>query len=267
MNQRAYRIWASMKNRCTCTTNTGYHKYGGRGITVCEEWLEFQNFYRDMGDPPEGYTLDRIDGNKGYSPDNCRWADSYVQANNTSRNINISYNDKTQTLAQWCRELGIPYNRVKHRYANGIRPPELFSKEKLSPDTSKYMVTYQGKTQSLSKWADELGIKYGTLAERYRQGLRPPELLDTNKLSCVLIEYNGIKKSVADWSDELDIPYSTLVQRYKNGWKPPELFSRESFRGKNTKITFEYEGKEVTVKEYSRLTGIPTYKLYYGAKR
>jgi hypothetical protein len=84
-NSRAYTIWCSMLTRCSNPNHKNYRHYGGRGITVCESWQNsFEAFYNDMGDPPENLTLDRIDNEKGYSKDNCRWA-TWEEQNNNQR--------------------------------------------------------------------------------------------------------------------------------------------------------------------------------------
>ena len=82
---KIYDCWVSMKQRCLNPKATGYKNWGGRGITVCDEWLGFENFYEDMGDKPVGLSIDRKDNNKGYCKSNCRWATPTEQANNKCR--------------------------------------------------------------------------------------------------------------------------------------------------------------------------------------
>jgi hypothetical protein len=79
---RTYGIWAQMKRRCQTPSNGSYDKYGARGVTVCDRWQKFENFLADMGEAPDGLTLDRIDNERGYEPDNCRWATWHQQALN-----------------------------------------------------------------------------------------------------------------------------------------------------------------------------------------
>lgn len=79
---RVYTSWRGMKSRCLNDKTRDYNNYGGRGIKVCERWMKFSNFYKDMGDCPEGFTLDRIDVNGNYEPSNCRWADKTTQSEN-----------------------------------------------------------------------------------------------------------------------------------------------------------------------------------------
>ena len=84
-----YRIWQGLKNRCLNSKGRDYRYYGGRGITVCDEWRDsFLNFYEDMGERPEGTSLDRIDVNGDYTPDNCRWANNIIQARNKRTPVN-----------------------------------------------------------------------------------------------------------------------------------------------------------------------------------
>jgi hypothetical protein len=78
----AFRIWDGMKQRCLNPNSQFYSYYGGRGITVCEDWLSFENFYADMGDPPTGLSLDRVDNDGPYAPWNCRWTDDFAQVKN-----------------------------------------------------------------------------------------------------------------------------------------------------------------------------------------
>lgn len=86
---KTYESWESMKSRCYREKDASYHNYGGRGIKVCERWLEsFENFYEDMGDKPDGYSLDRIDPNGNYEPSNCRWSDWTEQAINRRQKPN-----------------------------------------------------------------------------------------------------------------------------------------------------------------------------------
>lgn len=112
----AYKSWATMKRRCLDTGFKDYPQYGGRGITVCERWLQsFANFLADMGERPAGRTLDRKNSNGDYEPDNCRWATRLTQAGNTGRNHLLTYCGATHTLADWARITGIPYSRLRAR--------------------------------------------------------------------------------------------------------------------------------------------------------
>ena len=115
---RIYNIWTLMKGRCYNIKNRGYKDYGGRGITVCDEWKnDFQKFYdwaMENGYSDE-LSIDRIDNNGNYEPSNCRWTDVITQANNKRSNTIIEYNGEKKTLAEWSREIGINYNVLKDR--------------------------------------------------------------------------------------------------------------------------------------------------------
>jgi hypothetical protein len=124
MENTAYRnkikqiVWR-MKSRCYDPSNQSYKNYGGRGIKVCDEWLNDSNAFVDWAlenGYEKGLEIDRIDYNGDYCPENCRFADDYVQANNKRNNILVTYNGETKSLRRWCRELGLPYRKTHKRY-------------------------------------------------------------------------------------------------------------------------------------------------------
>lgn len=109
-------IWSSMLQRCYNVNATGYKNYGGRGITVCERWKSsFENFFTDMGQRPESLSLDRIDVNGNYSPENCRWATLAQQGENKRNTIYITVDGKTKSLTEWARELGVRKDTLRWR--------------------------------------------------------------------------------------------------------------------------------------------------------
>lgn len=115
--KRLYSIWAKMRHRCEYEKDVAYESYGGRGITVCKEWHDFNSFkdWALCNGYSDDLTIDRIDNNAGYSPSNCRWADRVQQANNTRSNRLLTYNGKTMTLSEWSRELGIFKSTIYRR--------------------------------------------------------------------------------------------------------------------------------------------------------
>ena len=119
-NTPTFNVWSNMKERCLNSNHKSYHRYGGRGISICSRWLEsFQNFLDDMGEMPEGMSIDRIDVNGNYEPSNCRWATYEEQANNRENNRLIEYDGKRQTIAMWARELGMSRQALRHRLEAG----------------------------------------------------------------------------------------------------------------------------------------------------
>ncbi len=114
--------WADIKGRCTCKTNKSYPYYGGRGITLCDEWYDNCKNFIEWGTShgwEPGLTIERIDVDGPYSPDNCKWATRFEQANNMRSNHLLTYNGKTQNIAQWARELGVSDKMLRARIKNG----------------------------------------------------------------------------------------------------------------------------------------------------
>lgn len=114
-----YKAWAGMIQRCTNPQNHKWQRYGGRGISVCKEWRDFENFQRDMGERPPGMTLDRTNNNGDYTPSNCRWATATQQQNNMSTNVRVSIDGEPMTIPQASRAFGISRETIRSRIRSG----------------------------------------------------------------------------------------------------------------------------------------------------
>jgi hypothetical protein len=119
-NHKMYPVWNAMRSRCLNPNNERYGDYGGRGISICDRWLKFENFYKDMGDSYiEGLTIERKNTNGNYEPSNCKWDTRKVQARNTRSNKVITYKGVTATVAEMCETLGIDLRIVYRRLYDG----------------------------------------------------------------------------------------------------------------------------------------------------
>jgi len=116
---KTYSSWLHMSDRCNNSNNDSYHNYGGRGIKICERWADFENFLEDMGERPEGTTIDRIDVNGNYEPSNCRWATIKEQRNNKRGNQKYNYNGETLTISQLSEKYRIERAKLAYRLKSG----------------------------------------------------------------------------------------------------------------------------------------------------
>lgn len=126
-----YGSYHSMMDRCYRETSKNYKFYGGRGITVCEEWHEPENFARwaDESGYKKGLWLDRIDTNGNYCPENCKWSTPQEQANNRRNNNVLTYRGESHTLAEWARILGVKKSLIKTRVWYGWNPERVIEQE------------------------------------------------------------------------------------------------------------------------------------------
>jgi hypothetical protein len=117
----AYRRWVSMRSRCRYVNHAQYADYGGRGITVCDRWQDFANFLADMGEPPAGMTIDRINVNGDYCPENCRWATPSTQSNNRRSNLYLTAFGETKSASLWSLDArcAAPYSALVRRKKYG----------------------------------------------------------------------------------------------------------------------------------------------------
>lgn len=123
-----YAVWRTMLARCRNPKNRQWHNYGGRGITVCDRWQTFEHFYADMGNSPEGLTLERNDVNGDYTKANCRWATWKEQANNKRNNLVVTFRGESHTLRDWSRMLNIVYETLWSRLYTGWSVEQAFTK-------------------------------------------------------------------------------------------------------------------------------------------
>lgn len=175
---RCYKIWAGMNKRCTNPKSSIWHNYGGRGIQVCERWKLFENFFEDMGDPPPKHSLDRIDNDGNYEPENCRWATQKEQTLNMRKTRYLTIGGIKKPLQTWAEELGINVNTLRNRVLyrgwtveDAINIPMM--KEKL--------IEFRGEYKSAREWARFFGIKIHTFWSRRSRGW-PMERIATQKI-------------------------------------------------------------------------------------
>jgi hypothetical protein len=144
--------WKAMWSRCANPKNNAFQRYGGRGIGICDQWKDFIQFVIDAGVRPKGKTIDRVDNDKGYSPENCRWATGKEQNENSNNPVFIEFNGKRQYLQQWSEELGIPRSDLTYRIQAGWPTEKLLSpiKRPLKPHCANGHL-YTPETTSISK--------------------------------------------------------------------------------------------------------------------
>lgn len=126
-DSRIMNVWLSMRARCFNPKDHAYGRYGGRGITVCQRWMTFENFLMDMGTPVTGMTLDRVDNDGPYSPENCRWATRKEQANNTRRNVRIETSKGVLSLTQAAMVAGVTVEAIQFRRKLGLTGDQLIA--------------------------------------------------------------------------------------------------------------------------------------------
>lgn len=184
--------WIDMIRRCYTPKVRMYPRYGGRDITVCDRWRvqidkhPFLYFLEDMGARPnKKYSLDRIDNDGNYTPENCRWATITQQGNNKSDNHLVEFQGESLTVTEWANKLGIRRGTLFHRLHHGWTPDQALtqieSKRGLPPTGKRTdrLLTFNNKTQNLTDWARELQMKPITLHGRIRSGWSVEKALTT----------------------------------------------------------------------------------------
>lgn len=173
-NTRLFRIWTGVKNRCYNVNEPSYKNYGSRGISVCAAWLNSYEVFRDWAlangydeNAPYGEcTLDRIDVNGDYCPENCRWVNLKIQANNKTTNHFIDYRGERHTIAEWSALLSVP----KYIIHAGLRAGKPFAEIVEGHHTTRHLITFRGETLPMRTWERRMGLGCKTLYHRIKKG-------------------------------------------------------------------------------------------------
>ena len=229
-----YRSWNSMNERCHNPNSTGYERYGGRGIRVCDAWRYtngFAAFIAHVGKrPTPKHTLDRINNNGNYEPGNVRWATRKEQGNNRRTNRLLTHKGLSRTLAEWADAIGLDPSSLHERLASGWSMADaLETPPNESHDSSNaIMVNHNGKTKSASAWASEYGIGRNVVLSRLRKGMSLEEILSTpiKKNLPRLLTHNGRTLTVAEWSRQTGIKYSAIKERLRRGWSDSDAITK-----------------------------------------
>ncbi len=162
-----YNTWEGMNRRCTDPSCKAFRRYGGRGITVCDRWKSFENFFSDMGNRPSAkHSLDRIDNDGPYSPENCRWATVDEQAANKGNTVRVSAFGKRLTIKEWALRTGVHPVTIRGRLRSGWEPQKAVS---ANASWTTRLIAYRGEIRTLTEWSKALDMNRAKLKERLKK--------------------------------------------------------------------------------------------------
>lgn len=178
---RTYSTWENMWNRCRPGNKQNINGRPYHGISVCDRWKSFENFFADMGERPIGASIDRIDVNRGYEPGNCRWANRRDQTLNRAKTHWIEFNGERLCRKDWAARLGISQQSLLLRLKGGWPLERALTEKRTSKPTSFY--TLNGETLSVHQWAKRLGITANAIQQRIKAGMPLAQALTLKKRS------------------------------------------------------------------------------------
>jgi hypothetical protein len=254
-----YRAWRGMIRRCTNPKDKYYFNYGGRGITICDRWLNsFENFLSDAGlKTNPKHTLDRINNEGNYEPGNIRWANRFIQMRNTRKNVFLELNGQRKTVSEWAEIYGINDNVIRNRLLDNWSVEEAITKpvRTIPPN----IVTHNGETKTVSEWAKFYNIPYTILASRLKLNI-PFEKAVSNpilKKGKNKVEYQGEIYNHVSLSKKIGIHRNVIRNRLEEGKTVDEII----VEGLRMQKYITYNGLTMSQKEWSEKIGIP-FKLF-----
>jgi len=187
---RLYLVWKNLRRRCSYPKATHFESYGGRGISVCDKWnksyLEFKK-WAHANKYKEGLTIERIDVDAGYSPENCTWIEAKLQARNKTTTVRIEYNGQTKSVAEWAEIKGIKANTLSARVRRGVSLEKIFDppirgrpgKHSNKHRKDSVWLEYKGEKKTITEWAKHLGVSPMLFYGRRNQGWSVEKILET----------------------------------------------------------------------------------------
>lgn len=214
--------WRHAKSCCLDPRNKNYPNYGGRGITICEAWLNsFPQFLADVGSKPNNSRLTwlgRRDINLGYFPENVKWVKHTRQIRSRRCCHQITLDGQRATLKETARRIGLPPETFWKRITKQGVSPEIAALGKHPPRKDSKLLTHNGQTLTVPQWARFLGIRNDTLFQRLKYGMPMDKALTPGLLDLHLYTLNGETRSLPEWAKVLGVTLSTLQQRvYRRG--------------------------------------------------
>lgn len=215
---RLYKRWELMKSRCNNPNNRQYNNYGGRGIGVCDEWNNSFDNFKNWA-LQNGYsidlTLDRIDVNGDYEPNNCRWTDMKTQSNNKRNNVHLIIDGEDHTVSEWAEISNRSARSIFYRIYKG----NFTDKEAVFPElSSRKEITFNNQTHSIAEWSKITGITASAIRNRLKSGWGVKAILTTPMASYRTITVNGEEHGIYEWAKLLGVTPRTIYLRLKNGW-------------------------------------------------
>ena len=270
---RLYKVWGSMRTRCYNENADNYYLYGGRGIKICDEWENFENF-RDWAmshgyDPYAPYgecTLDRIDPNGDYCPENCRFVSSLVQANNKNTTSFIEYNGQKMALMDFARMINMDPETVRHRIKMRFMTPDEIATTPI--DDYQKKITVDGITDTLTNFCKKYNIDRELVRDRiFRSGWDPKVALTTPLCNSSpkydVHEYMGTVGNYRDFDNAIGFKEGTISNRVrKQGMTLGEAISAPlRKKGSTTNAVFFVDPKtRKPINQFSNLIDTPQYQ-------
>lgn len=219
---RLYNVWNSIIERTTNPKSRVWNAYGGRGITICDEWRNSFESFKEWAEK-NGYkdelTIDRINNDMGYTPENCRWATYKQQNNNRRSNVNITIDEETHTLAEWSEISGINRWTITDRLKKN---PNISKEELFAPPVRhnrfEQKIEIDGETKTIEEWSNISGVHKELIWIRLKNGWDVSAAIFKPSLRKRQIEINGEVKNVSEWSRLSGVDRTIISRRIDEGW-------------------------------------------------